>query len=99
MLKRQVKKDEEKNIIKEAYRNVALTVHPDKNPHPDAKLAFDCVQEAYAVLSSSARRESYDRGMKNREKKRWHRLKKVYLSRCPHYNTIFGFTLQSFFFF
>ena len=56
---------------------MTLAIHPDKNPHPDAKLAFDKLQEAYSVLSSRERRESYDKGMMNRRKKRWHRVKKV----------------------
>lgn len=32
----------------------------DKNPHPDAGLAFDALAEAHSVLSSPARREEYD---------------------------------------
>ena len=73
----EVNEDEDEITLKRAYRQVVLVVHPDKNPHPDAKLAFDKIQEAYAVLSSRERRESYDKGMMNRRKKRWHRLKKV----------------------
>eukprot|EP01035_Chromulina_nebulosa_P022848 gene22848-29590_t len=42
--------------IKKAYRNKALIIHPDKNPHPDASIAFDAIQEALETLSSPIKR-------------------------------------------
>ena len=47
--------------IKFGYREMALLIHPDKNPHPNAKLAFDFLQEAYKILTSSEQREAYDK--------------------------------------
>lgn len=54
--------------IRRAYRSLVFDVHPDRNPHPDAKKAFDYVHEAHQTLSSSERAE-YDRRVKN--KRRW----------------------------
>jgi hypothetical protein len=33
----------------------------DKNPHPDAKVAFDAIQDAFETLSSPLKRSDYDR--------------------------------------
>lgn len=57
--------------VKLAYRRVAMDVHPDKNRHPDAKIAFDCLQEAYEVLSSPVKRSSYDTSLEKKQKRRW----------------------------
>ena len=64
--------------IKFGYREMALLIHPDKNPHPNSKLAFDFLQEAYKILSSSEEREVYDKKlMKLRSTKlRLHKWKK-----------------------
>ena len=48
--------------IKQAYRQLAMTYHPDRNPAPDATDRFREVAEAYAVLSDPAKREQYDLG-------------------------------------
>ena len=32
------------------FRRLSLTVHPDKNPNPDAILAFQALVEAHAIL-------------------------------------------------
>ncbi len=48
------------DLIKAAYRKKAAQYHPDKNPSPDAALRFREVQEAYEVLSDTARRKAYD---------------------------------------
>ena len=47
----------------------------DKNPHPDAKEAFDALQDAYDSISSPSRREEYDqeimRKMRIQKARRW----------------------------
>jgi molecular chaperone DnaJ len=48
--------------IKKAYRTLAVQHHPDKNPNdPHAEEKFKECAEAYAVLSDSEKRASYDR--------------------------------------
>jgi len=39
-----------KLLIKQQYRQLALQLHPDKNPHPNAKEQFQELNEAYSVL-------------------------------------------------
>jgi molecular chaperone DnaJ len=47
--------------IKKAYRALAVRFHPDKNPGNDlAEVQFKEVQEAYAILSNTRKREQYD---------------------------------------
>ncbi len=47
--------------VKKAFRALARELHPDVNEAPDAEVRFREVAEAYEVLSSSERRELYDR--------------------------------------
>ena len=47
--------------IKKAYRKLALELHPDINTDKDAEEKFKAINEAYAVLSDSAKRQVYDR--------------------------------------
>jgi len=47
--------------IKKSYRKLAMQYHPDKNDSPDAEEKFKEISEAYAVLSDSEKRTSYDR--------------------------------------
>ncbi|HEX9143217.1 MAG TPA: molecular chaperone DnaJ [Candidatus Binatia bacterium] len=46
--------------IKQAYRQLALKWHPDRNPAPDATDRFKEIAEAYAVLSDQTKRKQYD---------------------------------------
>jgi molecular chaperone DnaJ len=46
--------------IKQAYRQLAMQYHPDRNPAPDATERFKEIAEAYAVLCDSTKREQYD---------------------------------------
>ncbi len=48
--------------IKQAYRRLAMELHPDRNPDDqDAADRFRAATEAYAILSDSNQRQSYDR--------------------------------------
>ena len=46
--------------IRQAFRQKASQLHPDKNPSPDAPRMFRAVQEAYDVLSDTDRRAAFD---------------------------------------
>ena len=47
--------------IRQAYRHLALTYHPDKNKCEGAVEAFQAISTAYEVLSDKGRRVQYDR--------------------------------------
>lgn len=47
--------------IKRAYRRAALERHPDVSKEPDAREAFERVQDAYRMLSDKTARARYDR--------------------------------------
>lgn len=46
--------------IKQAYRQLAMQFHPDKNPSPQAEAIFKEINEAYEVLSDGNRKAVYD---------------------------------------
>jgi curved DNA-binding protein CbpA len=47
--------------IKQAYRRMAVLLHPDKNPHPEATDGFRAVTEAWEVLGDPFKRALYDK--------------------------------------
>jgi len=53
-----VSKSASKDVIKDAYRKLALQYHPDRNKSPGAEEKFKEISEAYAVLSDDGKRNS-----------------------------------------
>jgi molecular chaperone DnaJ len=57
-----VERDATVEVIKKAYRQLALRYHPDRNPgDPQAEAQFKEATEAYEVLGDAERRGIYDR--------------------------------------
>lgn len=55
-----IAKDADQKAIKDAFRNLALKYHPDRNKEPGAEERFKEIAEAYAVLSDPKKRSEYD---------------------------------------
>ncbi|XP_069805539.1 dnaJ homolog subfamily C member 18-like [Dendropsophus ebraccatus] len=55
-----VRRDADTEVIRKAYRKLALRYHPDKNNSPGATEAFKVIGKAFAVLSDTAKRKAYD---------------------------------------
>lgn len=51
--------------IKIAFRRLAILLHPDKNPHPEAPQAFQELNEAYEILGDPIKRALYDQMLGN----------------------------------
>ena len=55
-----VSRDADAKAIKDAFRQLALKYHPDRNKSPDAEERFKEIAEAYAILSDPKKRADYD---------------------------------------
>lgn len=57
-----IARDANDKAIKNAFRDLALKYHPDRNKEPGAEARFKEIAEAYAVLSDPQKRAAYDSG-------------------------------------
>lgn len=57
-----VARDADQKVIKDAFRQLALKYHPDRNKAPEAEEKFKEIAEAYAILSDPDKRAKYDSG-------------------------------------
>ena len=55
-----VSRDADAKAIKNAFRELALKYHPDRNKSADAEARFKEIAEAYAILSDPKKRADYD---------------------------------------
>jgi len=55
-----VARDADQKAIKDAFRNLAMKYHPDRNKEPGAEERFKEIAEAYAILSDPKKRSEYD---------------------------------------
>ncbi|XP_058076168.1 uncharacterized protein LOC131224797 [Magnolia sinica] len=55
-----IKEDAGIDAIRKQYRQLALQLHPDKNRHPKAEVAFKLISEAYACLSDKVKRKAFN---------------------------------------
>ncbi len=55
-----IPRDADEKTIKDAFRQLALKFHPDRNKEPGASDRFKEIAEAYAVLSDPKKRAEYD---------------------------------------
>ncbi|KAJ0980626.1 hypothetical protein J5N97_008881 [Dioscorea zingiberensis] len=53
------------DVIRRRFRQLALQLHPDKNGHPKAEVAFKLVSEAYTCLTDKSRRKAFDSERRN----------------------------------
>lgn len=55
-------RDADEKKIKDAFRELALEYHPDRNKEPGAEKKFKEIAGVYAVLSDPKKRAEYDTG-------------------------------------
>lgn len=55
-----VARDADSKAIKDAFRDLALKYHPDRNKEASAEERFKDIVEAYAILSDQKKRADYD---------------------------------------
>ncbi len=55
-----VRRDADPKAIKDAFSELALKYHPDRNKEPGAEEKFKEIAEAYAILSDEKKRAEYD---------------------------------------
>ena len=66
--------------IRQRYRQKALLVHPEKNPSPDARLAFEQLREAGETLADDRLRDAYDRKLQRQQEEQVDHLRREVLA-------------------
>ncbi|XP_031498462.1 uncharacterized protein LOC116263032 [Nymphaea colorata] len=61
-----IEEDAEIDVIRKRYHQLALQIHPDKNKHSNAGVAFKLVSEAYECLSNTTKRAEFNLERTNR---------------------------------
>ncbi len=69
--------DADQQAIKKQYRKLAMRIHPDKNPSPEAKSLFIKITEAYNFLSSQNSNQPGIIADRKKEKTREERIKEA----------------------
>jgi len=54
--------------VKRAYRNIARSVHPDKNRDGRAGEAFDALENSAALLTDTSKKKDYDAKLRRQQK-------------------------------
>mmetsp|Transcript_131692 Transcript_131692/g.380900 ORF Transcript_131692/g.380900 Transcript_131692/m.380900 type:complete len:384 (+) Transcript_131692:108-1259(+) len=57
----EVPKDSNEDVVKKAYKKLALKLHPDKNKAPGAEEAFKKLSKAVQCLTDAEKKQVYDR--------------------------------------
>ena len=52
-------------------------MHPDKNPHPDAKAAFDALQDSFNTLANYQKRADYDKDLQRTKRRKKFTVKRM----------------------
>ncbi|KAL0699370.1 hypothetical protein Bca4012_055492 [Brassica carinata] len=55
-----IQEDAEVKLIRKRYHKLAMNVHPDKNNHPKADIAFKLIHEAYLCLTDETKRSCFN---------------------------------------
>lgn len=87
-----VPKDSPEDVLKKAYKKLALKLHPDKNKAPGAEEAFKKVSRAVQCLTDEEKKQMYDRYGDEEQAPRQHRhqYQQDFMTPEDLFNVFFG---------